>query len=73
MIKPLATLLTIWGLIMFLITLFVYLNSPLNIEYNNAVKYSMVNSGVSMSFLISGIMLIAGVVLLRVSKVPRYV
>lgn len=73
MIKPLATLLTIWGLIMFLITLFVYLNSPLNIEYNNAVKYSMANSGVSMSFLISGIMLIAGVVLLRVSKVPRYV
>jgi uncharacterized membrane protein len=73
MIKPLATLLTIWGLIMFLITLFVYLNSPLNIEYNNAVKYSMADSGVSLSFLISGIMLIAGVVLLRVSKVPRYV
>lgn len=73
MIKPLATLLTIWGLIMFLITCFVYLNSPLHIEYNNAVKYSMVNSGVALSFLISGIMLIAGVVLLRVSKVPRYV
>jgi hypothetical protein len=73
MIKPLATLLTIWGLIMFLITFFVYLNSPLNIEYNNQVKYSMADSGVSMSFLISGIMLLAGIVLLRVSKVPRYV
>ena len=73
MIKPLATLLTIWGLIMFLITCFVYLNSPLNIDYNNIVKYSMVNSGVALSFVISGIMLIAGVVLLRVSKVPRYV
>ena len=73
MIKPLATLLTIWGLIMFLITFFVYLNSPLNIEYNNAVKYSMIDSGVSLSFLISSIMLIAGIVLLRVSKVPRYV
>ncbi len=73
MIKPLATLLTIWGLIMLLITFFVYLNSPLNIEYNGAVKYSMVDSGVSMSFLISGIMLLAGIVLLRVSKVPRYV
>ena len=73
MIKPLATLLTIWGLIMFLITFFVYLNSPWNIEYNNAVKYSMIDSGVSLSFLISSIMLIAGIVLLRVSKVPRYV
>ena len=73
MIKPLATLLTIWGLIMFLITFFVYLNSPLNIEYNNAVKYSMIYSGVSLSFLISSTMLIAGIVLLRVSKVPRYV
>ena len=73
MIKPLATLLTIWGLIMFLITFFVYFNSPLNIEYNNAVKYSMIDSGVSLSFLISSIMLIAGIVLLRVSKVPRYV
>ena len=73
MIKPLATLLTIWGLIMFLITFFVYLNSPLNIEYNNAVKYSMIDSGVSLSFLISSIMLIAGIVLLRVSKVSRYV
>ena len=73
MIKPLATLLTIWGLIMFLITFFVYLNSPLNIEYNNAVKYSMIDSGVSLSFLISSTMLIAGIVLLRVSKVPRYV
>lgn len=73
MIKPLATLLTIWGLIMFLITFFVYLNSPGNIEYNNAVKYSMVDSGVALSFLISSFMLIAGVVLLRVSRVPRYV
>jgi hypothetical protein len=73
MIKPLATLLTIWGLIMFLITLFVYLNSPGNIEYNNQVKYSMTDSGVALSFLISSIMLIAGFVGLRVSKVPRYV
>lgn len=73
MIKPLATLLTIWGSIMFAITFFVYLNSPLNIEYNNAVKYSMVSSGVALSFVISGIMLIAGVVLLKVSRVPRYV
>lgn len=73
MIKPLATLLTIWGLIMFLITFFVYLNSPLHIEYNKAVKYSMADSGVALSFLISGLMLVAGIVLLRLSKVPRYV
>jgi len=73
MIKPLATLLTIWGLIMFLITFFVYLNSPLNIEYNNAVKYSMVTSGVALSFVISGFMLISGITLLKLSKVPRYV
>ena len=73
MIKPLACLLTVWGLIMFLITLFVYFNSPINIDYNNQVNYSMVDSGVAMSFLISSILLIAGVVLLKVSKVPRYV
>jgi len=73
MIKPLATLLTIWGLIMFLITFFVFLNSPANIEYNDQIKYSMLDSGVSLSFLISSIMLITGVVLLRVSRVPRYV
>ncbi|MBL7788300.1 MAG: hypothetical protein JNL75_00540 [Chitinophagales bacterium] len=73
MIKPLATLLTIWGSIMFIITFFVYLNSPLNIEYNNAVKYSMVNSGVALSFAISSLILIAGIVLLKVSRVPRYV
>ena len=58
---------------MFLITFFVYLNSPLNIEYNNAVKYSMVTSGVALSFVISGFMLISGITLLKLSKVPRYV
>lgn len=73
MIKPLATLLTMWGLISFLITFFVYLNSPAHIEYNEQVKYSMVDSGVSLAFLLSSFLLIAGVVLLRVSKVPRYV
>jgi hypothetical protein len=56
-----------------LITFFVFLNSPGNIEYNDQIKYSMLDSGVSLSFLISSIMLITGVVLLRVSRVPRYV
>lgn len=73
MIKPLATMLTIWGLIMFLMTFFVFLNSPTNIEYNNQVKYSLSDSGAAVSFVLSLIMLIGGVVLLRVSKVPRYV
>jgi hypothetical protein len=71
MIKPLATMLFIWGLIMFLITFFNFLNNPIFIEYNGAVKYSMVDSGMSISFLLSLIMLISGFVLLRVSKVPR--
>lgn len=73
MIKPLATMLTMWGLIMFLITFLVFLNSPVNIDYNNALKYSMVDSGIAVSFLFSIIMLVGGIVLLRVSKVPRYV
>lgn len=73
MIKPLATMLTMWGLIMFLITLLTYLNSPAHIEYNNAVKYSMVDSGVALSFVLSLFMLIGGVALLRLSRVPRYV
>jgi hypothetical protein len=71
MIKPLATMLFIWGLIMFLITSFNYLNNPGFIEYNNAVKYSMVDSGMSFAFLISTIMMVGGFTLLRVSRVPR--
>lgn len=73
MIKPLATMLTVWGTIMFLVTFFVFLNSPTNIEYNNQVKYSMADSGVAVSFLISLIMMIGGIALLRLSRVPRYV
>jgi hypothetical protein len=73
MIKPIATLLTVWGLISFLITFLIYLNSPAHIEYNEQVKYSMVDSGVALSFLLSSLLLISGVVLLKVSKVPRYV
>lgn len=73
MIKPLAAMLTVWGTIMFLITFFVYLNSPTHIEYNNAVKYSMANSGVAISFLLSTIMMVGGIVLLRLSRVPRSV
>lgn len=73
MIKPLASLLTVWGLISFLIGLFVFLNSPTNIEYNGGLKYSMVDSGLALGMLLSTIMLVAGVVLLKVSKVPRSV
>jgi len=73
MIKPLATLLTMWGLISFLIALFVYLNSPGHIEYNGQVKYSMVTSGLALGFLLSLVLLIGGAVLLKVSRVPRYV
>ena len=73
MIKPLATMLTVWGLIMFLITFFVFLNHPSNIDYNGQVKYSMVDSGVAVSFLFSLLMLVGGGVLLRLSKVPRFV
>jgi hypothetical protein len=73
MIKPLATMLTVWGLLMFLITFFVYLNHPSSIDYNGGVKYSMVDSGVAVSFLLSTVMLLGGIVLLKLSKVPRFV
>lgn len=73
MIKPLASLLTVWGLISFLIGLFVFLNSPANIDYNGSLKFSMVDSGLALGMLLSTIMLVAGVVLLKVSKVPRSV
>ena len=71
MIKPLATMLTMWGLLMFLITLFNFLNSPNNIDYNGGVKFSMVDTGMSVAFLISTILLVGGATLLRISKVPR--
>ncbi|MCU0328289.1 MAG: hypothetical protein MUE53_04795 [Chitinophagales bacterium] len=71
MIKPIATMMTIWGAIMFLATFLNYLNSPSFIEYNNAVKYSMVNSGMNLAFLFSSILLISGIVLLWVSRVKR--
>lgn len=71
MIKPLATMLTMWGLLMFLITLFNFLNSPINIDYNGGVKFSMVDTGMSVAFLISIILLVGGATLLKISKVPR--
>jgi hypothetical protein len=71
MIKPLATMLTIWGTIMFAVTFFNYLNSPAHIEYNNALKYSLTDSGISFAFFISIFLLVAGITLLKVSRVPR--
>jgi len=71
MIKPLATMLTVWGTIMFGVTLFNYLNSPTHIDYNNALKFSMADSGLAFAFLISIILLVGGITLLKVSRVPR--
>lgn len=73
MIKPLASLLTVWGTLAFLISLFVFLNSPTNIDYNEGLKFSMVDSGLSLALLLSGFSMIAGIVLLKVSSVPRSV
>jgi uncharacterized membrane protein YjfL (UPF0719 family) len=73
MIKPLASLLTVWGTIAFLISLFVFFNSPANIDYNNNLKFSMVDSGLALGLLLSTIAMVAGIVLLKVSRVPRSV
>ncbi len=73
MIKPLASLLTVWGTLAFIISLFVFLNSPANIDYNGNLKFSMVDTSLALSLLLSTIAMVAGIVLLKISSVPRSV
>jgi hypothetical protein len=73
MSKVMGAMMTIWGFLMSTITYLNYINSPSHIEYNGAIKYSLLDSGIMIPAVIGGIMLIAGICFLTLSKEAREV
>ena len=73
MAKVMGTMMTIWGLAMMMVTYFNYINSPSHIAYNGGFKYSLIDSGIMLSALVSLLLSIAGISFLMISKEPREV
>jgi DMSO/TMAO reductase YedYZ heme-binding membrane subunit len=71
MAKVMGTMMTIWGFVLGIVTFLNYINSPSHIEYNNTIKYSLIDSGIMIPAVIAFLLLLAGITFLMVSKEPR--
>lgn len=72
MAKVIGVMLTIWGGLATLGVLFLYQNSNAHLQYNPADAPSgLLDVGLLLPAVMFGIMFIAGIVLLKVSKEPN--